>query len=109
MTERGEKWKKQGKLRGEQGGRWGREEEGGGRQCSERGRLSAAEYLTAEKQFDTLAPCYHPIMKIPHKVKHCDTSSTGYKHYITPHYITPIITATPFISGSQLRQVGAVL
>lgn len=28
----------------------------GGREVSERGRLSAAEYLTAEQQFDTLAP-----------------------------------------------------
>lgn len=52
--------------------------------AGERERLSAAEYFTMEKQFDTLAPYYPPIITIPHEVKHCDTSSTGYKHYITP-------------------------
>lgn len=69
------------------------EKEGGGGGRDEQGRqeegsvqiegLSAAEYLTAEKHFDTLDPYYHPITKIPHEVKHCNTSSTGNKHYIT--------------------------
>ncbi len=87
--ERGEmqKAKKTEKLDEYERGRRGEESEQEARRKAlirGRERLSAAEYLTAEKQFDTLAPCYHPIIKIPHKVKHRDTSSTGCKHYITP-------------------------
>lgn len=81
----------------------GEEGRAGGRQClkRERERLSAAEYLTAAKQFDTLAPCYHPIIKIPHKGKHCDTSNAAYKHYITPpvRYVTLVILQ-PRLSAS---------
>lgn len=69
------------------------EKGGGGGKRDEQGRqeedsvqregLSAAEYLTAEKHFDTCVLYYHPIIKIPHEVKQCNTSSTGYKHDIT--------------------------
>lgn len=63
-----------------------------GEEGSERGSKVLREYLK-RRQSDTVAPCYHPIIKIPHKANHCDTSSAG--HYITNPYITPIILLHP--------------
>lgn len=71
-------------------GWWGGGEDGGIKR-----EEHSLEYLMGIRAI-WLAPCYHPIIKVPHKVK-CNTA-----HYISPFYITLIILLHPLQHSAAL-------